>query len=591
MTKNKIPLVSIVIVNWNGINDTTNCLDSVRKLSYKNFEIIVVDNGSEDDSINRLINIKDIKLIKLPVNTGFTGGHIAGIKVANGEYVALLNNDLVVDSNWLSELINVSEGYNADFVGGKSYSWDSKQPAFNINNSYSSFQTVNPITGHTFTLGVGENATLVNSISGSNLLVSKKTIDKIGYLEDYFFAYYEETDMIARGKRIGLKCAYAPKAMVWHKSGESSKNKPYFFFHQMLLNRYFFAYRNLDSKYLHKFKRYYFGEFLRSLRNYSRNHKSLYDKAMVVSYLETRPKLLKLFFERRQILNTGKSYVDRIISKGESEYCVSIAIPCYNYANYIEEALTSAVNQSIKPAQIIVINDGSTDNSKKVIEEFIAKYSDGVSIKFIDQANKGLIATKNIAIEQVKTPWMIFLDADDILDLRYIEKTLILARTTNADVVYTDMQFIGSISGIQSVRKYNKYLLRSVNFVHNSALYNTNTLKAVGGYSDYMKDGFEDWEINLKISKTTSNFKYIKEPLLMYRRHETASRDANAQQKLPMIVKRLENKHPDLYNLKFYIWLETSRAKNEFIGLVKYPFLILRHAKSHLHKKIKASQK
>lgn len=586
MKKSNIPLVSIIIVNWNGIEDTIQCIDSIKNIKYKKNEIIVVDNGSEKDSVKKLKSLNNIKLVLLDHNTGFTGGHLAGLKAARGEYIALLNNDLVVDRNWLNELLDTSIRLNADIVGGKSYKWNDNQPAFNKNNDYSSFQEVNLITGHTFTMNIGEQETLVNSISGSNLLVSRKVIDEIGYLEDYFFAYYEETDLIARAKRHGFNTAFSPRAIVWHKSGESTKNNPYFYFFQMHRNRFFFAYRNFDKYYLKKFRKHYRKESFKSLLAYIKNKDSLYDKALIRAFIESRKMLLKLNKDRKKILKTGITYCQKIISKEESNYTVTIAIPCYNYSKYVVSAIESAVTQTVKPAEIIIINDGSTDNSSDVIKKFIKNYTGIVPINFINQNNKGLIATKNIAINMARTPWLIFLDADDILTENYIEETLLRARETNADVVYTDMEFIGSTMGIQKVKEYNKYLLRSVNFIHNSSLYNTSVLKNVSGYSDYMSDGFEDWELNLKISKITNRFEYINEPLLMYRRHDSASRDATAQQKIPLIVKRLEAKHPDLYNLNYYLWLETYRVKDSLLSIMKYPFYVMRHIKSHLYKKV-----
>ena len=98
---NKYPLISVVMLNWNGLEDTKSCIASLKKSTYSNFEIIIVDNGSEDGSKEWLKSQDDLVLVDLPKNEGVTGGHIEGHKVSKGEFIANLNNDATVDENWL----------------------------------------------------------------------------------------------------------------------------------------------------------------------------------------------------------------------------------------------------------------------------------------------------------------------------------------------------------------------------------------------------------------------------------------------------------------------------------------------------------
>src|SRR5574337_2064469 len=92
--------VSFVVLNWNGLDDTLKCLESIREQTLKSFEIIVVDNGSAEEQKKALRQIDDIKLIDLPKNTGFTGGQISALKEAAGDYIALINNDSVIAKDW-----------------------------------------------------------------------------------------------------------------------------------------------------------------------------------------------------------------------------------------------------------------------------------------------------------------------------------------------------------------------------------------------------------------------------------------------------------------------------------------------------------
>lgn len=583
-----LPLVSIVILNWNGIADTEECLKSIKDLTYPNYEVVVIDNGSTDQSLERLKAIPNIKLVALPRNTGFTGGHIEGLKHSEGEYIALLNNDLAVDPEWLSALVACAQENLADIVGGRSYEWDDSQPAFNTENSFSSYQVVSPVTGHTTMLKRGDKVTDANNLSGSNLLVSRHLINSIGYLDASFFAYYEETDLIARAKRAGFRAVYCPEARVWHKSGASSRNNPFFYFYQMHRNRFRFAYKNYDGPELRTFLNYYTKEVFGAIKRRSKS-KNDHDSAMIQAYLTNIIALPSLIAKRHKTLSLGKSYSTLLTKPSEGFDDLTIIVPCYNYSAYVCEALDSIELQSKMPTEVIIINDGSTDNSKEVIEKYLAKHAKSpIKYRFIDKSNEGVIATKNLALTEVSTNYMMFLDADDMLDKNYVEKTLKTIRYDNSDIVYTDMEMFGSISTVQKTRPFSKYLIRSVNFIHNSSLMRTEVFKQVGGYKQKMSIGFEDWELYLSISEITDKFSYIPEPLLRYRRHDNASRDISAQSKLPQVVANLEELHPKLYNLRFYYWLESYRLKNALVELVKYPFKLARHTKSHAVKKLRS---
>lgn len=583
MPKTASPLVSIVVLNWNGLADTLACLESLKKLTYDNYEVVVIDNGSSDGSVETLSKLSDIVFVPLPKNTGFTGGHIEGLKHSSGSYVALLNNDLIVKPDWLSELVNTALQEKADIAGGRQYQWTEDQQALDESNGYSSYQTVDLVTGHTVTLHRGERVTEANNLSGSNLLVSKRAIEKIGYLDDDFFAYYEETDLVARAKRAGIKAIYVPTAKVWHKSGASTKSQPYFYFYQMHRNRFWFAVKNYDLPYLMRFFAFYTRELLVAMRN-NRRAPNLHDKAMLRAYFRNIFYLPALLMKRAKTMRLGKSYSQQLIRPTEGFDDVTVIVPCYNYGAYVTEALDSLEAQALRPTRVIVINDGSTDDSAEVIKKYIAeaqKRKSSITYDFIDQKNSGIIKTKNLALELVDTTWMMFLDADDILKPTYIEECIRSARLHRSDVVYTDMEMFGAVSTLHRTAKYNKMLLRSVNFVHNSALMKTDLFKRSGGYKQKMSIGFEDWELYLTLSELTNRFFYINKPLFLYRRHEGASRDVSAQTKMPKVIKYLEELHPKLYRLPYYWWLESYRTKTHVVEIIKFLPRLLKHTYYH----------
>ena len=254
------PLVSIVIVNWNGLQDTKLCLKHTAEQSYSNIEIVVVDNGSTDGSLEYLREYKTIKLVENHKNLGFSGGHIAGYKVSNGEYVLLLNNDAIMDSNYVKKAVKTMQADKSiGALGGRAYLWDEQNKLFDTTNEFYSYQTINPITAEGIFARSDEGAAQeVNNVSGSCVMVRRSTIDKVGYLHKPFFAYYEESDLFARMKRAGYKVVYHPKLAIWHANAKTANRKaPTFTYYMMMRNRFRFALRNFEPWYLRRFLKFY----------------------------------------------------------------------------------------------------------------------------------------------------------------------------------------------------------------------------------------------------------------------------------------------------------------------------------------------
>lgn len=250
------PLVSIVVLNWNGLEDTKECIAAIRKLEYPNYELVVVDNGSRTDSKEYLSKLEDIIYVDNPVNRGFTGGHIDGLKHCSGEFVLLLNNDAVIKPDYLTKALEAFDDPKVAVVGGRSYFWNEEQAVFDETNSFYAYQTVNYITGEAFMASSDYNTQqVVNNVSGSAAMVRRSVIDEVGYLYNRFFAYFEETDLFARIKRAGYTVLYDPRLHIWHRNGASSGSSSgsHFFFYQIFRNRFIFAMRNFETRSLWRF--------------------------------------------------------------------------------------------------------------------------------------------------------------------------------------------------------------------------------------------------------------------------------------------------------------------------------------------------
>jgi GT2 family glycosyltransferase len=224
-----LPLVSVVIPNWNGKEYLSDCIASLREQTHNNLEIIVVDNASTDDSVGYLRkNFPETKVIKHSKNFGFGAANNTGIKAAQGRYIMMLNNDTRLEPKCIEELrksIDKDEKFGA---------CASKILLEHENNLVDVAGIVVCLDGLSIGRGRLESSDKFNDeeevffASDCACLYKKEMLDDIGltkeiYDED-FFAYADETDMGWRAQLAGWKCIYNPKAVVYHFHSASSSN-------------------------------------------------------------------------------------------------------------------------------------------------------------------------------------------------------------------------------------------------------------------------------------------------------------------------------------------------------------------------------
>ncbi|MBS7649588.1 MAG: glycosyltransferase [Candidatus Bathyarchaeia archaeon] len=219
------PLVSIIILNYNGIKHLKTCLDSVLSTNYPNFEVIVVDNGSTDGSAEFVKdNYPMVRLLRLSRNIYTTGGYMAGVLVAKGRYVAILNNDVEVDSNWLKPLVNSLE--KMPWVAAADAKYRSFYDRDRFENSAAAGRWIDYF-GNNFTRGVEErdlgqyDKTIY--IMGVLTIFRRDILIKIGGFDLSYIFGYEDIDIGWRLYLAGYKVLYVPQAVIYHKSGASTK--------------------------------------------------------------------------------------------------------------------------------------------------------------------------------------------------------------------------------------------------------------------------------------------------------------------------------------------------------------------------------
>jgi len=215
------PLVSLVIPNFNGKKHLQTCLSSILKATYKNIEIIVVDNASKDGSVEFLkTNYPQVKLIAKTANLGFAEGCNEGMRNAKGEYIALLNNDTKVDSKWLEELVQVAKSNPQIGVCA------SKIVIFNDRKILNSAGGEYDIYGFGHDRGLYEadkrqysRLEEVFFACGGAMLIRKTILKDVELFDSRYFMYGEDLDFCWRARLQGYKVIYVPSAVVYHKYG------------------------------------------------------------------------------------------------------------------------------------------------------------------------------------------------------------------------------------------------------------------------------------------------------------------------------------------------------------------------------------
>lgn len=227
------PKVSIVIVNWNGLVDTIECLESLKKITYPNYEVTVVDNGSESND-GQLLKEKFgnyIHLIQNEKNYGFATGANIGLRdvLENGrpDYFLLLNNDTVVHGSFLGELVKIAENDSRiGIVGPKVYHYDYKGKGNIIQSAGGRIRWWRPwvychVGANDTDLPVYQASSNVDWVTGAALMFNSCLIDQLGLLNPAYFFGHEDVEYCIRARKQGFSCIYVPSAKVWHKKARA----------------------------------------------------------------------------------------------------------------------------------------------------------------------------------------------------------------------------------------------------------------------------------------------------------------------------------------------------------------------------------
>lgn len=228
------PLVYAVVTNWNGLDDTSECIESLQNSTYPNLQVVIVDNGSTDDSPNVLAErFPKAAQVRMERNGAVTAAYNAGLRYAlnhNADYVLMLNNDTILDGEMTALLVEFA-GRDAKFglVTPKIYYYDRPDVIWFAGGMRSRFDL------GAYGTGEGEMDSLENSTAkevdyawACGMLMSREMLESVGLFDTQFYLYYDDVDYSIRVQEAGYGIWYVPEAKMWHKVSHSTSGSAEF---------------------------------------------------------------------------------------------------------------------------------------------------------------------------------------------------------------------------------------------------------------------------------------------------------------------------------------------------------------------------
>ena len=505
---NKDSLISIIIPVYNVEKHIEQCLNSIKKQSYQNFEVIIVNDGSLDntESICKRITQSDVRFRYFSKeNGGVSSARNFGLDNANGHYITFIDGDDWVEENHLELLINSLIENNSD-VAISSYKQFNNIDIF-FYRAYTKQErfllNFNKMHKNEFLLDfpklLSTNVCFNNAVSKlfkRNLVKDIRFDDKLKYAEDldFYFRLYLNTESIS------------------------------------FVNEATYVYRLHEDSTTSGFTQEYAEQ---ELSIFKKMYEKIYELGLpTINYLNKLESLLdfrKNFLANKVLLNEYLECLDDI--KNNAIYpnkLISIVVPVYNVAPYLNLCLESIMNQSYPHFEVLLINDGSRDNSKDICLEFAERDN---RFKYIEQKNAGLSVARNTGILNATGEFITLIDGDNFVDHNYLEELYRAALKNDSEIVIgsykefneEDNNYYIHVFEYKEEHYINRELIENIAQVENKGL----EFQKIWG-NLYHKRLFENlmFPIDKNIEDTRTNYKlymesckttYIHKDLYVYR--------------------------------------------------------------------------
>lgn len=250
----------------------------------------------------------------------------------------------------------------------------------------------------------------------------------------------------------------------------------------------------------------------------------------------------------------------------KKELRISVVVPCYNQAQYLSDALQSVFEQSYSNWECIVVNDGSTDNTRDIASEWCNKDS---RFRYIEKENGGVADARNKGIRLAKGDWILPLDGDDIIAKDYLKLAVdIILKKPDTGIIYCKANLFGAQEGYWDLPAFNIKELLIKNQIFNCAFFKKEDWERIGGYDTDMVYGREDWEFWINLLKTTQKEVVRLDYIGFFYRIKETSRNINlftSKQHIQDTELKIYDKHRDVYTKYFgsFIHLLSCNKKNE----------------------------
>jgi glycosyltransferase involved in cell wall biosynthesis len=224
---------------------------------------------------------------------------------------------------------------------------------------------------------------------------------------------------------------------------------------------------------------------------------------------------------------------------------ISIIVPCYNQAHYLDEALKSVLAQTYPHWECIIVNDGSSDNTAEIANNWVEKDK---RFRYLFQNNSGLSSSRNLGIKNTLGKFILPLDADDKISNQYLELALKAFEEDNSlKIVYSKAEKFGLENGLWYLRPFSKRNLCYFNMIFCSAFFRKKDWEMVGGYDEKMIYGWEDWEFWIAILKNGGSVKCLNHIGFFYRTKQVSMATQLNIEKTKLLAEYMSVKHADFY--------------------------------------------
>ncbi len=561
-------LVSVVIPTYNRSATLMLCLEALARqtVPVSQFEVIVSDDGSTDDTAARVEACHAPFALRYlrQKNSGPAAARNRAIEQARGHYLFILNDDAVLEPDAMALHLATHQNHLGEKIAvlGR-FSFPSTLTAapfgYALEHSDLLFTYVHLKAGgkHDY-----------NSFFTCNISLPRQAVLDAGLFDEIFTGpAAEDIELGYRLFQRGYEVVYEPRCVAWHHHDMTPEG--FCRVHHtrgegaitlMLKQPDAPLYRGTDFAALpasldNLKKKFPSVKSVVSLLNKVNadavpDAKTLNDRAeqmvQLLRFLQCYHELEGMLASPRlpELIELRRKRQQKI-SDASPAPIVSVIIPCYNYAHLLTEAVESVLQQTFQGFEIIIVNDGSPDDTVEVANHLIRRDAGNHRIKLISQANSGQpAAARNTGIKAAVGEYILPLDADDKIAPDFLEKTVAVLRSSpEIGVAYTHIQHFGAIQSVYTCGPFEAAVLAQDNVLPYCALYRRRLWEKVGGYPLM---GYEDWDFWLTLAERGCQGRLVPEPLFCYRKHERGMLSQFNQKRQRLLAQIIRN-HPKLY--------------------------------------------